>query len=57
MKKLIKNCRYLAMPPRALFAALALASLTIVTNSTRGDETCSSPYLPRIEGQEEFGYV
>ena len=23
----------------------------------RADETCSSPYLARIEGQEEFVYV
>src|SRR6516165_9074585 len=26
-------------------------------SSTRADETCSSPYLARIEGQEEFVYV
>jgi len=38
-------------------AALALNSLLSVSHSTRGDETCSSPYMARIEGQEEFVYV
>src|SRR5215467_10919075 len=41
---------------RAVFSGLALAAMTIGTNA-RADETCSSPYLPRIEGQEEFVYV
>lgn len=36
---------------------LALASLGLLTSQTRADETCSSPYLARIEGQEEFLYV
>jgi selenium-binding protein 1 len=39
----------------AAFAGLAFAGLT--TTTARADETCSSPYLPRIEGQEEFVYV
>src|SRR5262252_392393 len=34
----------------AAFATLSVAPL-------RADETCSSPYLARIEGQEEFVYV
>ena len=35
-----------------------LAALIILTGaSLRADETCSSPYLARIEGQEEFVYV
>ena len=38
----------------AAFSGLALASLALFA---RADETCSSPYLPRIEGQEEFVYV
>src|ERR1700755_1232543 len=33
------------------FVSLALAGLTCA------DETCSSPYLARIDGQEEFIYV
>lgn len=36
--------------------ALALA-LTLSLGAARADETCSSPYLARIEGQEEFVYV
>ncbi len=35
-----------------LFAALGLTAAPV-----RADETCSSPYLARIEGQEEFVYV
>src|ERR1700740_992872 len=35
-------------------ALLAVYPLIIVA---RADETCSSPYLARIEGQEEFIYV
>jgi methanethiol oxidase len=42
---------------RATLGALVLASLTIITNPARADETCSSPYLARIEGQEEFVYL
>jgi selenium-binding protein 1 len=38
-------------------AALALTSLLSVSYSTKGDETCSSPYMARVEGQEEFVYV
>lgn len=41
---------------RGLGGALALAAL-FTTASLRADETCSSPYLARIEGQEEFVYV
>lgn len=40
---------------RAASIAVALCSLTVAT--VRADETCSSPYLARIEGQEEFLYV
>lgn len=40
----------------AWFCALAAATFTLVPG-TRADETCSSPYLARIEGQEEFVYV
>jgi selenium-binding protein 1 len=31
--------------------------MALLTQPTRADETCSSPYLARIEGQEEFVYV
>src|SRR6266481_4629481 len=45
-----------ALARRFSLAALALALLTSIPSS-HGDETCSSPYLARIEGQEEFVYV
>src|SRR5215470_16079887 len=38
-----------------LVAALAFTASSVLT--VRADETCSSPYLARIEGQEEFVYV
>src|SRR6476660_4451083 len=37
-------------------SALAIA-LAFSLAAARADETCSSPYLARIEGQEEFVYV
>ena len=40
---------------KALLAAGALLALT--ASIGRADETCSSPYLARITGQEEFVYV
>jgi selenium-binding protein 1 len=39
-----------------LAGALAFA-LAFSPRITRADETCSSPYLARIDGQEEFVYV
>jgi selenium-binding protein 1 len=48
---------HLARPLRhALAGVAALCALASPPNS-RADETCSSPYLARIEGQEEFVYV
>ncbi|MGZ8901029.1 MAG: methanethiol oxidase [Limisphaerales bacterium] len=43
----------------ASIAALAIGTLALNTTIAplRADETCSSPYLARIEGQEEFVYV
>jgi len=35
----------------------ALCGLVAAVATARADETCSSPYLARIEGQEEFLYV
>ena len=40
----------------ALVCGLIWTTLALVPVS-RADETCSSPYLARIEGQEEFVYV
>jgi selenium-binding protein 1 len=42
------------MKTRTLFTLLACS---LIAPLTRGDETCSSPYMARIEGQEEFVYV
>jgi selenium-binding protein 1 len=39
-----------------LVGALALG-FALSLGAARADETCSSPYLARIEGQEEFVYV
>ena len=39
-----------------IFLALVGAAFTL-TQIVRADETCSSPYLARIDGQEEFVYV
>lgn len=40
-----------------VLAIAALCSLAACIPTARADETCSSPYLARIEGQEEFLYV
>src|ERR1700738_4223415 len=43
-----------------MYGVLAVAltlGLGFTGRSTRADETCSSPYLARIDGQEEFVYV
>ena len=40
-----------------LITAAALWSLAASLLTVLADETCSSPYLARIEGQEEFVYV
>lgn len=49
------------MSPRSrLAASLALACLlpiALAGGSARADETCQSPYLPKIVGQEDFLYV
>src|SRR5205807_8069742 len=41
----------------AIFAAALLFPLIVNAGLARADETCSSPYLARIDGQEEFVYV
>ncbi len=38
-------------------ACISLSIFLNVAADLRADETCSSPYLARIEGQEEFVYV
>src|SRR6267142_6877575 len=43
--------------PRVFFAAVLAISFSSSLGPAQADETCSSPYLARIEGQEEFVYV
>src|SRR6266508_6155238 len=57
MKTSIDSQLLVAAISRVVFSgALALAFI-FGLNLARADETCSSPYLARIEGQEEFVYV
>src|ERR1041385_2873139 len=42
---------------RLVIIVAALCGLAASVATARADETCSSPYLARIEGQEEFLYV
>jgi selenium-binding protein 1 len=42
---------------RSLYALALTLSVVVSPNAAQADETCSSPYLARIEGQEEFVYV
>src|SRR5258708_24054150 len=58
MKTLSINPQNSATASRSLLAALTLAALTINPNIPAfADETCVSPYMARIEGQEEYIYV
>ncbi|MEY2486684.1 MAG: methanethiol oxidase [Verrucomicrobiota bacterium] len=57
MKTKVRSSRHAAIFPRYLFAAALTVALICGLAPTRADETCSSPYLARIEGQEEFVYV
>src|SRR5437870_11950264 len=41
----------------AIFAAVLVCTLIFSAGVLHADETCSSPYLARIDGQEEFVYV
>jgi selenium-binding protein 1 len=50
------NNRYRYLFTSAACLTLATAACPLVSDA-RADETCSSPYLARIEGQEEFVYV
>jgi methanethiol oxidase len=54
MKNTVARIRNQITSGRAIFAALATFQAAC---GIRADETCSSPYLARIEGQEEFVYV
>ena len=57
MKAPINTQLYIAKTSNAVFAGALGLILTCSLSTVRADETCSSPYLARIEGQEEFVYV
>src|SRR3990172_738740 len=45
------------MRRRTLARAVGLAAALVFVGSALADETCQSPYLPRLTGQEDFVYV
>jgi len=57
MKTSIDTQLLLARTLNTVFVGSLALILAFGFSSTRADETCSSPYLARIEGQEEFVYV
>jgi methanethiol oxidase len=42
---------------RFVLAASVLAAALVGAGAASADETCQSPYLPRLQGQEDFVYV
>ena len=57
MKICINSQLFIAKISKAVFISALAAMFIFGVNNVRADETCSSPYLARIEGQEEFVYV
>jgi methanethiol oxidase len=57
MKTSIASQLRVAAIPRVVFSGGLAVAFIFGLNLARADETCSSPYLARIEGQEEFVYV
>src|SRR5437762_7303586 len=57
MKTSIKTQLFIAKISNAVFGGALALMLIFGISNIRADETCSSPYLARIEGQEEFVYV
>jgi selenium-binding protein 1 len=57
MKTSINYHRHIVKVSLALLAAVLALTFTFNSRVARADETCSSPYLARIDGQEEFVYV
>ena len=57
MKTSIDSQLLVAAISRVAFSGVLALAFIFGLNLARGDETCSSPYLARIEGQEEFVYV
>jgi selenium-binding protein 1 len=57
MKVCLNTALFMAKVSNTVFVCILASTLVCAVNHTRADETCSSPYLARIEGQEEFVYV
>src|SRR5713101_9662179 len=57
MKTPIITKLHTAAIARGVFVGALAFTLTFGAGVARADETCSSPYLARIDGQEEFVYV
>src|SRR5438445_12760096 len=57
MKTSIDSQLLVAAISRVVFSGGLVLAFIFGLNLARADETCSSPYLARIEGQEEFVYV
>ena len=57
MKTYIDTQLLIVRTLNTIFVGSLALILAFGFSSTRADETCSSPYLARIEGQEEFVYV
>jgi selenium-binding protein 1 len=58
VKRLVPDNSNRASSPCGFLAALILAAITVINNRPLlADETCVSPYMTRIEGQEEYVYV
>ena len=57
MKTRIKTQLQTALVSHSILAIALALTFAFSLGAARADETCSSPYLARIEGQEEFVYV
>lgn len=41
----------------AVISALLISASSLVTTTAQADETCMSPYMAKITGQEDFVYI
>ena len=57
MKVSLNTALFIAKISNAVFVCVLALTLAFGVSNARADETCSSPYLARIDGQEEFVYV
>src|SRR6201982_3898995 len=57
VKASLNTALFIGKISKVVFVASLALMLAFSVSSTRADETCSSPYLARIDGQEEFVYV